>query len=131
MHSTATTTVTSIGANMYSDAAATHEIAQGAVVPERPADMAQINWSVRRASSTATAVATVPSGNVYLYDRWRHLGPKADTVQNGHPESIVTATGEFRRARVIGGAKSDHWTASRAPGRRYDPLGLQWHCPDT
>ena len=124
MESTASTTVSSIGANMYSDAAATHEIAQGAVVPN-----GQQIWLKSTGPSAAeldaTAVATVPSGNVYLYTGGATLAQKLILAQIGHPGVDRHRHWRFPRARVTGGAKSDHWTASRAPGRRDDPHRLR------
>ena len=113
VHSTATTTVTSIGANMYSDAAATHEIAQGAVVPN-----GQQIWLKSTGPSAAeldaTAVATVPSGNVYLYTGGATLAQKLILAKTGTLESTVTATGEFHTPgslvvqKVITGPQAGH-----------------------
>ena len=86
MESSATTTVTSIGANMFSDAAATHSIPQGAVVPN-----GQQIWLKSTGASSAeleaTAVATVPAGNVYLYDGGANAGAKAHPVPDRHSDN--------------------------------------------
>ncbi len=113
VHSTATTTVTSIGANMYSDAAATHEITQGAVVPD-----GQQIWlkstGPPAAELDATAVATVPSGNVYLYNGGATLAQKLILAKTGTLESTVTATADFEAPgslvvqKMITGAAAGH-----------------------
>ncbi len=60
-------TVTVTGGDMWSNAAATDPIANGATVPS-----GQEIWLTSTGPTVAvleaTAVATVPSGNVYLYD---------------------------------------------------------------
>ena len=65
--SAAEATVTATGGNMFSDAAGTVPIADGASVPS-----GQMIWVRSTGPSTvvlrATAEATVPTGNVYLYD---------------------------------------------------------------
>ena len=63
----AAATVTATGGDMFSDAAGTVPIANGASVPS-----GQKIWVRSTGPSTvvleATAKATVPAGNVYLYD---------------------------------------------------------------
>jgi hypothetical protein len=64
---TPTATVTATGGSMFADAAATRPIADGATV----ASGTNIWLTATRTDSAvlqATAVATVPTGNVYLYD---------------------------------------------------------------
>ncbi len=94
VESSATTTVTSIGANMFSDAAATHSIPQGAVVPN-----GQQIWLKSTGASSAeleaTAVATVPAGNVYLYDGGANAAQKLILSQTGTLTTIVDATADF------------------------------------
>jgi TQXA domain-containing protein len=67
VNSTATTTVTAVGANMFADAGATQPIAPGATVPNGQQIWLKSTGN-RAAVLQATAKADVPSGNVYLYD---------------------------------------------------------------
>ncbi len=62
-----TPTVVSVGGDMFSDAAATQPIAQGATVMPG-AQIFLRRTTVGTVSVAATAVAAVPTGNVYLYD---------------------------------------------------------------
>ncbi len=100
MHSTATTTVSSTGANMYSDAAATNLIAQGAVVPNAQQPAGQDIWLKSTGQSAAqlqaTAVATVPSGNVYLYDGGATLAQKLILSKGAVLTTIVDSTADFQ-----------------------------------
>ena len=99
VHSTATTTVTSTGADMYSDAAATNPIAQGAVVPNAETPAGQEIWlkstGPSAAQLAATAVATVPSGNVYLFDGGATLAQKLILSETATLTTIVNATADF------------------------------------
>ena len=92
--SAATTTVEATGADMYSDAAATHLIANGAEVPD-----GQEIWLKSTGPPTAvlqaTAQATVPSGNVYLYDGGASLAQKLILSQPATLSTVVSATAEF------------------------------------
>jgi Domain of unknown function (DUF5979)/Thioester domain len=95
--SLADATVTAIGANMFANAAATIPIANGASVPSGT----QI-WlkSTGPASAIlqATANATVPSGNVYLYDgnSTPTEAQKLILAQTTTLTTTVTATAEFK-----------------------------------
>ena len=79
-------TVTVTGGSMWSDAAASVPIANGATVPS-----GQQIWLTSTGPSTAvlqaTAVATVPRGNVYLYD-----GGNSGVVDAQHLILAVTGT---------------------------------------
>ena len=94
VRSTATTTVSATGATMYSDAAATHTIANGSQVPD-----GQEIWLKSTGGSTAvlqaTAVADVPSGNVYLYEGGASLAQKLILSQPATLNTTVSATAEF------------------------------------
>ena len=65
--SSAPTTVTALGANMFADAAGTQPIADGSTVGS-PTNIWLQSTGGPAAILRATAVANVPSGNVYLYD---------------------------------------------------------------
>lgn len=65
--SLADASVTAIGANMFKDAAATEPIANGSVVPSGTKIWLK-STGPAQAVLQATAQATVPTGNVYLYD---------------------------------------------------------------
>jgi hypothetical protein len=65
--STASTTVTAIGANMFADAAATVPVPDGQTVVSGTSLWLQ-STGPPNAVLSATAQATVPTGNVYLYD---------------------------------------------------------------
>ena len=100
VHSTATTTVTSTGANMYSDRGALPTSStQGEVVPDAENPAARRYGSNRPATSAATlqatAVATVPSGNVYLYDGGATLAQKLILSKTATLTTIVNATADF------------------------------------
>ncbi len=99
VHSTASTTVASTGANMYSDAGATHLITQGEVVPDAESPGGQEIWLKSTGQSAAqlqaTAVATVPSGNVYLYDGGANLAQKLILSKTATLTTIVNATADF------------------------------------
>ena len=90
-------TVTATGGSMFSDAAGTVPIANG-----RPVPSGQKIW-VRSTGPTiavleATSKATVPTGNVYLYDGY--TGGVSDAqhlilAKEGHLTSTVTGAAEF------------------------------------
>jgi hypothetical protein len=89
-------TVTATGGNMFSDAAGTVPIANGAAVPS-----GQKIWVGSTGPATAvlqaTAEATVPSGNVYLYDGNAGVGDaqKLILAQAATLTTTVQATAEF------------------------------------
>jgi Domain of unknown function (DUF5979) len=126
VESSATTTVTSIGANMFSDAAATHSIAQGAVVPD-----GQEIWlkstGAEDAELEATAVATVPAGNVYLYDGGAALAQKLILSQTGTLTTIVDATADFEAPGSLVVTKTITGTAAGKQG----PVTIHTVCDGT
>jgi hypothetical protein len=95
--SLASATVMAVGANMFANAAATIPIANGATVPSGT----QI-WltSTGPASAVlqATAKATVPTGNVYLYDGNSSptTAQKLILAQTTTLTTTVSATAEFK-----------------------------------
>lgn len=88
--------VTATGANMFSDSAGTAPIANGATVPS-----GQKIWVRSTGTSTAelqaTSEATVPSGNVYLYDGNGGVddAQKLILAQTSTLTTTVQATAEF------------------------------------
>ena len=96
VHSSATTTVISTGADMFSDPAPTpsHSIAQGSVVPDDQ-EIWLKSTGTSAATLQATAEATVPSGNVYLYDGGATLAQKLILSKTGTLTTIVNATADF------------------------------------
>jgi hypothetical protein len=96
--SNAATTVTALGADMFSDAGGTVPIANGATVSTG----AQIwlgSTGGPAAVLRATAVATVPSGNVYLYDGNTPGKAKAQKLilaQSATLTTSVQAAAEFQ-----------------------------------
>ena len=60
-------TVNAVGGTMYSDAAGTQQLVDGSTVPSGASIWLRSTGPIH-ATLTATATATVPSGNVYLYD---------------------------------------------------------------
>jgi Domain of unknown function (DUF5979)/Thioester domain len=107
-------TVTITGATMYSNAAGTTPIANGATVPD-----GQQIWLRSAGPSNAvleaTAVATVPSGNVYLYDGGPDQAQKLILAQPATLTSTVSATAEFR---PVGSLKVNKIIAGPAAGSR-------------
>lgn len=95
-HRVAGASVTATGGSMFSDATGTTPIANGSTVPS-----GQMIWVRSTGASTAviqaTATATVPSGNVYLYDGL--AGPsgaqKLILAQTATLSTTVSATAEF------------------------------------
>jgi TQXA domain-containing protein len=92
-------TVTATGATMYSNRAGTMELGNGTTATDVPSG--QPIWLRSAGTSTAslqaTAVATVPSGNVYLYDGNSGVGDaqKLILAQTATLRSIVNASAEF------------------------------------
>ncbi len=89
-------TVTATGAVMYSDASATAPIANGSTVPSGTKIWLK-SENVSAAVLQAVAEATVPTGNVYLYDG--NSGPssaqKLILAQTGTLKTEVDATAQF------------------------------------
>ena len=91
--------------------------------------MAQIDRARRRRNSSATAVATVPSGNVYLYDGGADLAQKLILSKTATLTSIVNCHRLISRPQ-------DHWWYKKTitgPAAGYQGpftihYGLQWHC---
>ena len=113
MTSTASTTVTATGANMFSDSAGTVPIHEGATVPS-----GQKIWlrstSPPAAVLQATAVATVPTGNVYLYDGGATAAQKLVLGTTATLTTTVSATAYFQPTgtlvvkKTIGGPAAGH-----------------------
>ena len=121
-------TVTATGGDMFSDSAATQPIANGASVPS-----GQKIWVRSTGPSTvvleATAEATVPTGNVYVYDG--NTGGVSDAQQ-----LILAKTGTLENhrrrhrgvsaSRLAGSGEDDRRTRCRIAGRGRHPHGVQW-----
>jgi TQXA domain-containing protein len=107
--SSVTITVDATGANMYSNSSATTPIANGATVHS-----GQEIWLKSTGSSAATlaatAVATVPAGNVYLYTGGASSAQKLILSTTGILTTTVSATADFEApgslmvTKDIGGA---------------------------
>ena len=94
--SDAPTTVTATGANMFSDADAMAPIGQGATVPSGQKIWLQ-STGPPAAVLQATAVATVPTGNVYLYDGGATLAQKLILGATARLTTTVSATAHFQQ----------------------------------
>jgi hypothetical protein len=111
-------TVTATGADMFSDAAATMRIPDGATVPS-----GQKIWVRSTGPSTAviqaTAKATVPSGNVYLYDgnAGANDAQKLILAQTGTLTTTVQATAEFLAPGSLEVTKTIAGPAAGSQGR--------------
>ena len=93
-----TATVTATGAEMFSDAAATKPIANGATVTP-PAQIWLKSTGGPSAVLQATAKATVPKDNVYLYDGNTpgvNDAQRLILAQDATLTTTVTATAEFK-----------------------------------
>ncbi len=92
-------TVNAVGGTMYSDAAGTQQLVDGAVVPSGSSIWLRSTGPVH-ATLTATATATVPSGNVYLYDG--NGGPsdaqRLILASTATLTTIVSATANFQES---------------------------------
>ena len=91
-------TVTATGGRMFSDAAGTVPIANGADGGVRHEDLGTLGRVPTIAVLEATSKATVPSGNVYLYDGY--TGGVSDAqhlilAKEGHLQTTVTGAAEF------------------------------------
>ena len=116
---------------MFSDAAGTVPIANGATVPA-----GQKIWVRSTGPSTvvleATAEATVPTGNVYVYDG---KTPGSTTPSSSSwprrrtLKTTVQATAEFLRpgSLVVKKTIAGPAAGSQAGGR--DPHGVRWRRP--
>jgi len=96
--STAATTVTAVGADMFADAGATTPIAGGATVASG-SNIWLRSTGPATALLAATAVATVPSGNVYLYDgntSGVNSAQKLILAQTATLRTTVTAQADFQ-----------------------------------
>jgi Domain of unknown function (DUF5979)/Thioester domain len=93
--SSATTTVTATGAEMFSDASGTTQIMNGATVPSGQKIWLKYTGDAEGVLQ-ATADATVPSGNVYLYDGGPTLAQKLILAQETTLSTTVSATAEFQ-----------------------------------
>ena len=83
---------------MFSDAAGTVPIADGATVPVWAEDLDALHGGPSTAVLQATATATVPSGNVYLYDGNTHGYQDAQQLilaENATLTTTVQATAQF------------------------------------
>ncbi len=90
-------TVTATGANMFSDAAGTVPIADGATVPSGQEIWLRSTAGPAVAALQATATATVPTGNVYLYTG-NAGGTEAQSLilaEEAAVPTTVQATAEF------------------------------------
>jgi len=94
--SLAAATVTAIGADMFSDATATTPIANGATVPSGTKIWLK-STGPANAVLQATADATVPTGNVYLYDgnSFPDTAQKLILAETTTLTTTVTATAQF------------------------------------
>jgi hypothetical protein len=108
-----TVTVTSTGATMYSDAAGTAPIAQGATVPSgQQIWLRATSPGASSATLSARGTATVPSGAVYVYDHNTDGVSDAQKLILAQPAQIVVTvdakaeffdTGSLVVAKTIGG----------------------------
>ena len=122
--------VTALGADMFSDAAATQPIAPGTTVPSGT----QI-WLKQTGQSAAvlqaTANATVPQNNVYLYDGTNGvpdaqrliLAQDATLTTTVNAKALFTQTGSLIVQKTITGP------AAGQAGRGHDQCALRWR-PD-
>jgi len=94
---TAPIAVTAIGANMFADAAATQPVADGQTVASGTSLWLQ-STGPPKAVLAATAQATVPSGNVYLYDgnSGVNSAQKLILANNASLKTTVRATAVFQ-----------------------------------
>jgi Domain of unknown function (DUF5979)/Thioester domain len=112
-------TVTATGANMFSNADGTAPIADGARVPS-----GQRIWLQSTGPSSAvlqaTASATVPTGNVYLYDGNTHGvndAQKLILAETGTLTTTVRATAEFLAPGSLVVSKTITGPAARLQGK--------------
>jgi hypothetical protein len=91
-------TVTATGANMFSDPAGTAPIPNGAAVPSGQQIWLRSTAGQANATLQATATATVPTGNVYLYNGAGEVTAAQSLVMAGTTtlSTTVQATAEFR-----------------------------------
>ena len=91
-------TVTATGANMFSDPAGTVPLADGATVPSGQEIWLRSTAGPTVAALQATATATVPTGNVYLYtgNAVVNEAQKLILAETATLPTTVQATAEFR-----------------------------------
>lgn len=103
----ATMTVTSTGADMFADAAATQPIAQGATVASGSPIYLR-SFAIGAATLVARATLTVPTGNVYVYDQ---NTPGLNVAQR----LILAATAQVASTAVATGLFTELPPATTAP----------------
>ena len=91
-------TVAATGANMFSDAAGTVSIPDGATVPSGQQVWLRSTAGPSSAVLEATATATVPTGNVYLYDKTGKVNGAQRLIlaMTATLTTTVQASAEFR-----------------------------------
>jgi uncharacterized protein DUF5979/fibronectin-binding protein len=121
-------TVSATGADMFANAAATDAIANGDTVPS-----GQRIWLRATPPGTAvleaTARATVPRGNVFLYDgnvAGVENAQKLILAETGELNTTVRATAEFREAGALRVSKRIAGPAAGSQGR----IVIQVVCDD-
>ena len=126
---TAEATVIATGGSMFADAPGTVPIANGAKVPSGQKIWMRSTGGSSAAVLTATATATVPSGNVYLYaqehrERQRcaaaHLGRECDVEDHRPGHRPVPSP------RLVGREEDDRRSRCRIAGGDPDPHGVRW-----
>ncbi|MET0604343.1 MAG: thioester domain-containing protein [Baekduia sp.] len=120
--------VSATGANMFANAAATDEISNGDAVPS-----GQRIWlrssSIGTAVLEASATATVPRGNVFLYDgniRGVEDAQKLILAETGVLFTTVRATAEFRETGALRVRKEIAGPAAGSQG----PVVINVACDD-
>ena len=103
--------VTALGADMFSDAGATQPIPSGTTVP--PGTKIWLKQTGRRAAVLqATANATVPQNNVYLYDGTNGVADAQRLIlaQDATLTTTVNAKALFTQTGSLDRAEDDHRT---------------------
>ncbi len=116
MSGSGSATVRAAGANMFSDAAGTVPIADGSTVPSGTQIWLR-STGTTSAVLLATAVATVPQQNVYLYDGNAGVSDaqKLILAQDATLTTTVSATAEFK---AVGSLTVQKTIAGPAAGRQ-------------
>jgi hypothetical protein len=112
-------TVTATGGTMWSDAAGTKPIANPATVPSGTQIWLRASAGSSTAVLQATAQATVPSGNVYLYDgnSGSNSAQKLILSQTATLTTTVSATAQFLPAGSLVVKKTIAGPAAGSQGR--------------
>jgi Domain of unknown function (DUF5979)/Thioester domain len=112
-------TVTATGGTMYSDATGTTPIANGTSVPSGTKIWLKASTGSSTAVLQATAQATVPSGNVYLYDgnSGANSAQKLILSQTATLTTTVEATADFLPAGSLVLKKTIAGPAAGSQGR--------------